>query len=150
MTRSVINVGLQPNDGTGDPLRTAFQKTNANFAELYEIGVNVTVPQVNKGTVSGAVLITQSVGTEQKMTLGGAAVVTFTGFPTAGNYGEVELELVNGGSHTLTFGPVNWLLGDGTFSTSFSDLGVALQASGTNWIFVWSTNGGVTIWGKAL
>jgi hypothetical protein len=35
MAREVINVGSAPNDGTGDPLRTAFEKSNSNFSELY-------------------------------------------------------------------------------------------------------------------
>lgn len=35
MTQQVINVGTVANDGTGDPLRTAFIKVNANFAEIY-------------------------------------------------------------------------------------------------------------------
>ena len=35
MAREVINVGTVPNDGTGDPIRTAYQKCNANFGELY-------------------------------------------------------------------------------------------------------------------
>lgn len=35
MSQQVINVGTVANDGTGDPLRTAFIKVNANFAELY-------------------------------------------------------------------------------------------------------------------
>jgi Pectate lyase superfamily protein len=35
MSKQVINVGLGPNDGTGDPLRSAFQKSNSNFTELY-------------------------------------------------------------------------------------------------------------------
>jgi hypothetical protein len=35
MAREVINVGSVPNDGTGDPIRTAYQKCNANFGELY-------------------------------------------------------------------------------------------------------------------
>lgn len=33
--RQIINVGTTDNDGTGDPIRTAFTKTNANFAALY-------------------------------------------------------------------------------------------------------------------
>ena len=37
MTQQVINVGTVANDGTGDPLRTAFIKVNANFAEVYAI-----------------------------------------------------------------------------------------------------------------
>lgn len=35
MAQQIINVGAAPNDGEGDPLRTAFQKTNSNFSELY-------------------------------------------------------------------------------------------------------------------
>lgn len=38
MTQQVINVGSTANDGTGDPLRTAFQKINSNFSELYGLG----------------------------------------------------------------------------------------------------------------
>lgn len=35
MAKQVINVGTAANDGTGDPLRTAMQKTMGNFDELY-------------------------------------------------------------------------------------------------------------------
>lgn len=35
MAQQTINVGTAPNDGTGTPLRTAFQYTNSNFSELY-------------------------------------------------------------------------------------------------------------------
>lgn len=34
MTIQTINLGNYANDGTGDDLRTAFEKVNANFAEL--------------------------------------------------------------------------------------------------------------------
>lgn len=36
MSKQTINIGSFPNDGTGDPLRTAFTKTNQNFTEVYE------------------------------------------------------------------------------------------------------------------
>jgi hypothetical protein len=35
MAREIINVGSAPNDGTGDPIRTAYIKCNDNFNELY-------------------------------------------------------------------------------------------------------------------
>lgn len=41
MTRQSIGIGSVANDRTGDPLRTAFQKTNSNFIELYERVGNV-------------------------------------------------------------------------------------------------------------
>jgi hypothetical protein len=35
MTFQSINLGLEPNDGTGDDLRTAGGKINANFDALF-------------------------------------------------------------------------------------------------------------------
>ena len=35
MAKQTINIGTTANDSTGDPLRTAFDKTNDNFDELY-------------------------------------------------------------------------------------------------------------------
>ena len=35
MAKQTINIGSSANDGTGDPLRTAFTKINANFDDLY-------------------------------------------------------------------------------------------------------------------
>ena len=35
MTQQIVNIGSSENKGDGDPLRTAFQKINENFTELY-------------------------------------------------------------------------------------------------------------------
>ncbi len=35
MAKQTINIGASANDGTGDPLRNSFDKTNDNFNELY-------------------------------------------------------------------------------------------------------------------
>ena len=35
MAQLIINVGTSANDGLGDPIRTAFQKTNTNFSDLF-------------------------------------------------------------------------------------------------------------------
>ena len=35
MAKQTISIGTSANDGTGDPLRTAFTKINANFTDLY-------------------------------------------------------------------------------------------------------------------
>jgi hypothetical protein len=37
MAKQVISIGAAPNDGTGDPLRTAMSKSNDNFSELYNL-----------------------------------------------------------------------------------------------------------------
>jgi hypothetical protein len=36
--QEIINTGALPNDGEGDPLRTAFTKINNNFTELFSTG----------------------------------------------------------------------------------------------------------------
>ena len=55
MAQQTINVGTSPNDGTGTPLRTAFQYTNSNFSELYTAvgpsGNNIVVP--GTATITG-------------------------------------------------------------------------------------------------
>jgi hypothetical protein len=50
MSQQVINVGSAPNDGQGDPIRTAFIKTNENFTELYALP-NPTPPNTLVGAV---------------------------------------------------------------------------------------------------
>jgi hypothetical protein len=56
MTQQTIFVGSLPNDGTGDTLRGAMIKTNANFTELYDLhdgaGDNFTVPYGDIGPIS--------------------------------------------------------------------------------------------------
>ena len=37
MSKQIINIGSQSNDGTGDSIRDAFQKANQNFDELYSL-----------------------------------------------------------------------------------------------------------------
>ena len=54
MAQQTINVGSAPNDGTGTPLRTAFQYTNSNFTELY----TATGPSGNNIVVPGTATIT--------------------------------------------------------------------------------------------
>lgn len=46
MPQLTINVGATPNDGQGDPLRTAFIKINTNFTDLYNTGAGGVAPSV--------------------------------------------------------------------------------------------------------
>ena len=105
---------------------------------------------LDKGTVSGGTVNFDLVdGSNQKLTVGGNLTVGFTGWPKSGTYGEIEVELVNGGAHTITWRTVHWLKGDGTNSTTFSDMGVTLASSGTNVVIVWTNDGGATVYGSA-
>jgi len=42
MAKQTVNIGASANDGTGDQLRTAFDKINDNFDELYPQSVPTT------------------------------------------------------------------------------------------------------------
>src|SRR5882762_2877935 len=62
MTRQVISIGAAANDATGDPLRTAFNKGNLNFAELYAfLGGDALPTPLSTIALSGA--ITDATGT---------------------------------------------------------------------------------------
>lgn len=43
MSQEIINIGALPNDGEGDPLRTAFQKINNNFTQLFGTSYNTSL-----------------------------------------------------------------------------------------------------------
>jgi len=63
MTEQVINVGTTANDGTGDPIRTAFQKSAANFAELYNFSSRTKFTYISTladlpAPVSGVITLT--------------------------------------------------------------------------------------------
>ena len=51
MGRQIINIGTSPNKGDGEPLRTAFDKINDNFLELY----SKTMGTVEVGDIKGSV-----------------------------------------------------------------------------------------------
>ena len=67
MARQVINIGSSANDGTGDPLRTAFDKINDNFVELYggdndintlDANLNVNNFAITTGVTNGNITVT--------------------------------------------------------------------------------------------
>lgn len=53
MAQQIINVGTNPNDGTGDTLRGAFVKTDDNFTELYSGKQNTLISGTNIKTING-------------------------------------------------------------------------------------------------
>lgn len=50
MAKQTINIGTSANDGTGDQLRTAFDKVNDNFDEVYT-NVAAAAPVTNVPTI---------------------------------------------------------------------------------------------------
>lgn len=55
MSQEIINVGVLPNDGEGDPLRVAFQKVNNNFANLFSTASEITIANTT-GNTSGQII----------------------------------------------------------------------------------------------
>jgi hypothetical protein len=72
MSKKTINIGIDPDDGTGDPLRTSMDKINSNFTEFYDaitptgknVGIGTATPSARLNVVSDtsyeAVKITQT------------------------------------------------------------------------------------------
>ena len=62
MAKQTINIGASPNDGTGTPLRTAFDYCNLNFTELYTAvgpsGNNIVCP--GAATITGDLTVDTS------------------------------------------------------------------------------------------
>jgi len=76
MTKQVINVGTSVNDRTGDSIRSAFQKVNANFTELYNSGgVGLGAFEFNGSimttTDSSAIVIDQATTITSNLSVGG-------------------------------------------------------------------------------
>jgi len=51
MTQYVINIGALPNDGTGDPLRTAFNDVNLNFDQVFAAGPVLSNVRIANNTI---------------------------------------------------------------------------------------------------
>lgn len=128
MAKQIINVGLEANDGTGDPIRTAMQKTVSNFNELYTITDNLTTnafsgdyPDLtNKPAIPTTILnLGISDGTVgQVLTTNGSGVFTFAAAGAAASIALDDLSVVvasagtsnlayNNTSGVFTFTPPN-------------------------------------------
>lgn len=108
----------------------------------------------NSGTTTQT--LDYTAGSHQKITATGNHTISLSNFPPSGNLGELLLELVNGGAYTITLPTVNWIKPDGTTTTTWSTYlaantgRTALQTSGTDFIFIWSRDGGSTYYGRLV
>lgn len=111
-------------------------------------GANSTY--ADKGTVaSGTVTFNQAAAQNQRLQVGGALTIATAGWP-AGALGIMLLELVNAGAFVVTWPTVRWVLADGTYTTTFSANTVTLQAAGSDFVTLWSRDGGATVYGKIV
>ena len=123
MAKQNINVGTTANDKKGDSLRTAFQKVNANFTELYtQLGLND--PTLNLGafeftgsvmttTDSTPIVIDQAVSVTSDLTVGGDIVPNIA---NGGNLGSLArpFRSLYVSNNTIFFGGVPLSIAPGT------------------------------------
>jgi hypothetical protein len=88
MAKQTINIGTTPNDGTGDALRNAFDKTNSNFTELYDGKQDDLVSGTNIKTVNGNSLL----GSGDLVVGGSSGITVGTTSVTSGTVGRVFFE----------------------------------------------------------
>jgi len=120
MAQQTINIGTAPNDGTGTPLRTAFDYCNLNFTELY----TAVGPSGNNIVVPGTATITGNLTVDTNTLFVDAANNRVT-VGTSSAYGKLTVG-VGSGSQTTTITNVAAGLIDidftssGTINTRFS------------------------------
>ena len=110
MAKQVINVGGAANDGTGDPIRTAWQKANLNFTELYDNQFSGDYGDLTNAPTVPADLLDLGIsdGTAgQILTTDGSGNFSFT---NAGGIGYGDLSVTVAGAantSTLTYNSTN-------------------------------------------
>jgi hypothetical protein len=123
MSQQIINIGASPNDGLGDPIRTAFEKTNENFTQLY---ANSVVPNTIVNGTSNVKI--NSANADVTVGVNGSSnvvIITSNGLSVngnvAGNYifgnGALLTGISSGSANTgnVTFDDVN-IIGTGSLN----------------------------------
>ena len=81
MAQQTINIGSSANDGTGDPLRTAFDKINDNFSELY--GASPFGQQI---TISGNKISSNTTNANLTLEASGTGAIELEGIQIRDNH----------------------------------------------------------------
>lgn len=100
----------------------------------------------DKGTVtSGTVTFARTDTLYQRLQVGGALTIATSGWPASGTFGDLLLEIVNGSAFTITWPTLSWVKTDGTTQSTPTR---TLQASGTDFVVMWTRNGGTTVYAR--
>ena len=161
MAQQTINIGTTANDGTGDPLRIAFDKVNDNFTELYSddaadvnsvsggqsISVDTSTGDVTVSVTDGSIDFTQLDDRFSGLATNGAAAGSLA-LDFSHNF---TFELTLTGDTTLSFsnavrGDVKNLVVTGAYTLTLPSgtltNGVAYDGTQTNFIQVVVSNTG--------
>jgi hypothetical protein len=83
LSRQIIDIGKTPNDGTGDPIRTAMIKVNENFAEVYG-SWTVTGPLIIASDTSNTTITDKKIAVN-RVEIPGNVVISTTGLNVNGS-----------------------------------------------------------------
>jgi hypothetical protein len=142
MAKQTINIGSAANDGTGDPLRTAFDKINDNFTELYSVsaagsGNNVAISGnslISENTNGNIILDPNGTG---KVVIATGAELRITdhvdnGIAYSDADGDIQFSSkLTFDANTATFQAEDVTIHGGTIGTANSNQDITLDPSGT-------------------
>lgn len=139
MTQQTINVGTTANDGTGDPLRTAYTKANSNFTELYQRPATATTwtatQTFNGSSSTPATLILNAL--EPNTISATAATGTLTYYAASGSL-----------YYLTANATANWIV-NLTMSAA-TTLNTAMTAGQTLTLSIWVTQGATAFYNNAV
>lgn len=126
-------------------------KADAALPAISGTTQGVSATYIDKGSVaSGTVTLSFADGEHQRVQATGNITLALSNIPAAGKLMEMQVEAANFGGKTITWPTVNWVKSDGTTTTTTSANGVTWQASGTDWVLLWTRDGGTTVYGKVM
>ena len=125
MAKQTIGIGTAANDGTGDPLRTAFDKINDNFTELYAVAPQAAV------FANPLVLDAATYKDYKCASVTGATTVNLTNMLN-GDAGIIELIMDGVGGYTVALGSM--------FTKNSGGITISTAAGADN-IIAWFVSG---------
>ncbi len=142
MAKQTINIGTTANDGTGDPIRSAFDKTNDNFTELYAGAGGVADDAITYAKLA------DEFTTIDPLTAGAAVAIDFS---DAQVYTLTITEATTISFSSVSTGMVKDIIVTGNFAltlpTSLKEISGTYDGTVSNLIQVVSTNGATEQWG---
>lgn len=135
MAKQTVNIGAAANDGTGDPIRDAFDKLNQNFDEVYSSYVATGAVSVGNSTVNSVVSNTGGLVVSNSTVSTVANSGTFKIGNTTANSTLTSTVLTVAGNTTIGTASVNTTalaLGNATVNSSLSQSTLAISTSAAN------------------
>jgi hypothetical protein len=135
LAKQTINIGAAANDGTGDPIRDAFDKVNDNFDELYSSYVATGAVTVGNATVNSVISNTGGLVVSNSTVSTVANSSTFKIGNTTANSTLTAIELDVSGNSIIGNASINttaFAVGNATVNASLSQSTLAVSTATSN------------------